>query len=60
MRLVREAREGPRYPAALFLYHSMRVLDMKTFTKKQRDLRNNLIAWLLVAPSLIFMLIFTV
>lgn len=33
---------------------------MKTFTKKQRDLRNNLIAWLLVAPSLIFMLIFTV
>lgn len=60
MRLVREAREGPRYPAALFLYHSMRVLDMKTFTKKQRDLRNNLIAWLLVAPSLVFMLIFTV
>lgn len=60
MRLVREAREGPRYPAALFLYHAMRVLDMKTFTKKQRDLRNNLIAWLLVAPSLIFMLIFTV
>ena len=60
MRLVREAREGPRYPAAPFLYHSMRVLDMKTFTKKQRDLRNNLIAWLLVAPSLIFMLIFTV
>ena len=60
MRLVREAREGPRYPAALFLYHSMWVLDMKTFTKKQRDLRNNLIAWLLVAPSLIFMLIFTV
>ncbi len=33
---------------------------MKTFTKKQRELRNNLIAWLLVAPSLIFMLIFTV
>ena len=60
MRLVREAREGPRYPAARFLYHAMRVLDMKTFTKKQRDLRNNLIAWLLVAPSLIFMLIFTV
>ena len=60
MRLVREPREGPRYPAPLFLYHSMRVLDMKTFTKKQRDLRNNLIAWLLVAPSLIFMLIFTV
>ena len=33
---------------------------MKTYTKKQRDLRNNLMAWLLVAPSLIFMLIFTV
>ncbi len=33
---------------------------MKTYTKKQRDLRKNLIGWLLVAPSLIFMLIFTV
>lgn len=33
---------------------------MKTRTKKQRDMKNNLIAWLLVAPSLIFMLIFTV
>lgn len=33
---------------------------MKTLTKKQRDLRKNLLAWLLVAPSLIFMLTFTV
>lgn len=33
---------------------------MKTYTKKQRDRRKNLIAWLLVAPSLIFMVIFTV
>lgn len=33
---------------------------MKTYTKKQRDRRKNLLAWLLVAPSLIFMLIFTV
>ena len=33
---------------------------MKTYTKKQRDLKKNLIAWLLVTPSLIFMLIFTV
>ena len=33
---------------------------MKTYTKKQRALRHNLLAWLLVAPSLIFMLIFTV
>lgn len=33
---------------------------MKTYTKKQRALRHNLLAWLLVAPSLVFMLIFTV
>lgn len=33
---------------------------MKTLTKKQRDLRKNLLAWLLVAPSLLFMLAFTV
>lgn len=33
---------------------------MKTYTKKQRVLRHNLLAWLLVAPSLVFMLIFTV
>lgn len=33
---------------------------MKTYTKKQRDRRKNLMAWLLVAPSLIFMVIFTV
>ena len=33
---------------------------MKTLTKKQRALRNNLTAWILVAPSLIFMLVFTV
>lgn len=32
---------------------------MKTYTKKQRDRRKNLMAWLLVAPSLIFMVIFT-
>ena len=35
-------------------------MNMKTYTKKQRDLKKNLIAWLLVTPSLIFMLIFTV
>lgn len=28
---------------------------MKTHTKKQRELRNTLIGWLLVMPSLIFM-----
>lgn len=33
---------------------------MKTYTKKQREQRNNLTAWLLVAPALTFMLIFTV
>lgn len=33
---------------------------MKTYTKKQRERQNNWIAWLLVAPSLFFMLIFTV
>ncbi|HIT63856.1 MAG TPA: sugar ABC transporter permease [Candidatus Ventrimonas merdavium] len=33
---------------------------MKTYTKKQRERRNTLIGWLLVAPALIFMLIFTV
>ena len=33
---------------------------MKTLTKKRRALRNNLTAWILVAPSLIFMLVFTV
>lgn len=33
---------------------------MNTHTKKQRDLKKNLLGWLLVAPSLIFMLVFTV
>lgn len=33
---------------------------MKTYTKKQRDFRRNMLAWLLVAPALIFMLVFTV
>ncbi len=33
---------------------------MKTYTKKQREFRRNITAWLLVAPALIFMLIFTV
>lgn len=33
---------------------------MKTYTKKQRKIKNDLLAWLLVAPSLVFMLIFTV
>lgn len=33
---------------------------MKVQTKKQRELKHNLLAWLLVAPSLFFMLIFTV
>ncbi|MGN0373842.1 MAG: carbohydrate ABC transporter permease [Enterocloster sp.] len=33
---------------------------MKTHTKKERDIKNNLLAWALVAPSLFFMLIFTV
>lgn len=33
---------------------------MKTYTKKQRERRNNLLAWLLVLPSLLFMLVFTV
>ena len=33
---------------------------MKTHTKKQRELRNTLIGWLLVMPSLIFMAAFTV
>lgn len=33
---------------------------MKTYTKKQREMRNNMMAWLLVAPALFFMLIFTV
>ncbi len=33
---------------------------MKTLTKKQRESRNNRTAWLLAAPSLFFMLIFTV
>lgn len=33
---------------------------MKTYTKKQRAVRNNIMAWLLVAPSLVFMLAFTV
>ena len=31
---------------------------MKTHTKKQRELRNTLIGWLLVMPSLIFMAAF--
>lgn len=33
---------------------------MNTRTKKQKELKKNLLGWLLVAPSLIFMLIFTV
>lgn len=33
---------------------------MKTLTKKQRERKNNVLGWLLVAPSLIFMTIFTV
>lgn len=33
---------------------------MKTYTKKQREFRQNVTAWLLVAPALIFMLVFTV
>ena len=35
-------------------------MKIKTYSKKQREVRNNVVAWLLVAPSLIFMLIFTV
>ena len=35
-------------------------MKTKTHSKKQREVRNNVVAWLLVAPSLIFMLIFTV
>lgn len=35
-------------------------MTMKTYTKKQREFRQNVTAWLLVAPALIFMLIFTV
>ena len=35
-------------------------MKTKTYSKKQREVRNNVVAWLLVAPSLIFMLIFTV
>ena len=35
-------------------------MKTKTYSKKQRAVRNNVVAWLLVAPSLIFMLIFTV
>ena len=35
-------------------------MKIKTYSKKQRAVRNNVVAWLLVAPSLIFMLIFTV
>ena len=34
-------------------------MKIKTYSKKQRAVRNNVVAWLLVAPSLIFMLIFT-
>lgn len=33
---------------------------MKVYSKKQREIKKNITAWLLVAPSLIFMLIFTV
>lgn len=33
---------------------------MKTRTKKQRDLQHNALAWALVAPALLFMLVFTV
>lgn len=33
---------------------------MKTYTKKQREFRQNVTAWLLAAPALIFMLVFTV
>ena len=35
-------------------------MKIKPYSKKQRAVRNNVVAWLLVAPSLIFMLIFTV
>ena len=35
-------------------------MKTKTYSKKQREVRNNVVAWLLVAPSVIFMLIFTV
>ena len=35
-------------------------MKTKTYSKKQREVRNNVVAWLLVAPSLIFMLSFTV
>lgn len=35
-------------------------MTMKIYTKKQREVRQNVTAWLLVAPALIFMLIFTV
>ncbi len=33
---------------------------MKTYTNKQREFRRNVTAWLLVAPALFFMLVFTV
>ena len=33
---------------------------MKTYTRKQRELKKDLIGWLLVAPSLVFMICFTV
>ncbi len=33
---------------------------MKTYTRKQRELKKDLIGWLLVAPSLVFMTCFTV
>ena len=33
---------------------------MKTYTRKQRELKKNLVGWLLVAPSLAFMTCFTV
>ena len=35
-------------------------MTMKTYTKKQREFRQNVTAWLLAAPALIFMLVFTV
>ncbi len=33
---------------------------MKTYTKKQKAFRHNMTAWMLVAPAMFFMLIFTV
>ncbi len=33
---------------------------MKTYTQKQRTFRRNILAWALIAPALVFMLVFTV